>query len=538
PSAANLPDLRLSALLPPLSERQQNATLIAQFLATNAASLRQFGLLPEAPEAVPPLPAPSPWFLDDLPALLRTLVATNPASGAVTLAIPNAALTPDEAALLPPSTRFVAPAALLSNWLTSATRRALRLLLLSFAALLLLLLFLYRRRALPILLVPLLGLLVPATAATLLLHRPINLFHLLAGFMLVGMALDYAIFLSTAASSARRSVLCAALTSTVAFGALAFVPLPLARSLALTLGLGIPASLLASLLLFPSTAAPQQTAAVEQSASPLGLRLAWLVYRLLGKRTLDRLTDLIALFVWLFNPTVRARAATFSRLRSFTQSLADKIVVMHGATNAPRVILPPPPAAAPAAHALPPDDAPAFLSAVRSRAGVLMISSHLGTIEVLPALGPCPVPIHAYMKAGRTDIFNAFYAAHADRPAIQIVPFDTFGIPEAIQTAQWLDEGHCVLFAGDRPFGRTLPVPLDAHTTIDLPAGVFRLAATLGHPAFFLCCLRVAPNLYHLHARAAPPPPATDRDIALAYARWLQPLIALHPSQWYHWSAN
>ncbi len=155
------------------------------------------------------------------------------------------------AAAFPPGTRlprgvgFWRPQELLARVLTQWTRYAARALLVSLGLILLALLLVYRRRAWG-LLVPSLCALAFAGGLLTLRGDPVNLFHLLAGFLLLGMSMDYTIFLWTGGRAAFRPVLCSMLTSLAGFGALVFVSFPVVQSFGFVFGVGLPAAFLAA----------------------------------------------------------------------------------------------------------------------------------------------------------------------------------------------------------------------------------------------------------------------------------------------------
>lgn len=224
----------LSRLLPSLPLREKRADQIAALYAEQGpAQTAALGLA-----ALAPPPPPRPWQTAQIPATLRrtflregTLVST--------------------AAAFPPGTRlprgvgFWRPQELLARVLTQWTRYAARALLVSLGLILLALLLVYRRRAWG-LLVPSLCALAFAGGLLTLRGDPVNLFHLLAGFLLLGMSMDYTIFLWTGGRAAFRPVLCSMLTSLAGFGALVFVSFPVVQSFGFVLGVGLPAAFLAA----------------------------------------------------------------------------------------------------------------------------------------------------------------------------------------------------------------------------------------------------------------------------------------------------
>ena len=98
---------------------------------------------------------------------------------------------------------------------------------------------------------------------------------------------------------------------------------------------------------------------------------------------------------------------------------------------------------------------------VREGKGVFVLSSHVGTIEVLAALGECDVVFHAWMEFDRTGVFNRFYLRHAKRRKVVIHPISEFGAGSVFAAGDALDRGDSLVMAADRTFGRVRRVTAD-----------------------------------------------------------------------------
>ena len=383
--------------------------------------------------------------------------------------IPEAALTavrrPEGE--LPPGVRFLRPCAVLEDtlarWTQDARRRLAFALVLMFAALV----AFCRRRAVEMLVPSLLA--IASVAALLgLLGEKVNLFHILAGFLLAGMSIDYTVFLHLGGRAAFKPALCSLLTSMAGFGALAFVSFPVVRSFGLVLGVGLPVGFLVSLATSRSPSPvphspfpvprPPSAPPTELAASPWGLEILWWAYRLAGLRALRAGAAGVALGAWTCSARVR-RATRPRRLLNFARALADKLVVMADGRDLPRVV----------ADGSP--DAAAFAADVRSGRGVFVLSSHCGAIETLAALADCDRTFHAWMDFDRTSVFSRFYLRHAKRERVVIHPVSEIGMETAFLAGEALDRGDCLVMAGDR--GR----------------GAFRFARAMGHPVYFAACV-------------------------------------------------
>ncbi|MCQ2388569.1 MAG: hypothetical protein MJ138_02530, partial [Kiritimatiellae bacterium] len=241
---------RLSRFLPPLAERRENWERVRLLYAEQGETLRRALNLP----SLPPPAEPPPWDAATLP---RALAGNFFADGALV-----ASNVPREAERAfrrvdgadSPETLFWRPADLadaLAGWERSAIRLFAAAAVATFA---LLLLFL-RGRAVRVFAPAALALLAVA-AALAARGEPVNLFHVLAGFLLLGMGVDYAVFLHESRGRAATGALCALLTSMAGFGALAFASFPVVAAFGFVLGLGLPVAFFAAWATAPCASAP------------------------------------------------------------------------------------------------------------------------------------------------------------------------------------------------------------------------------------------------------------------------------------------
>ncbi len=413
----------------------------------------------------------------------------------------------------PPDSRTLDAKGILSRVLTAWTRETLHRLGFALALMLVLLGVLFRFRALKVFLPSLLAL--AAVAGTLGWRgEPLTLFHALAAFLLVGMSLDYTVFLQGDGKAALRPALCSLLTSCVGFGLLAFVSFPVVRAFGVTLGIGLPVAFAAALVVMPGEKGE------EPGASLLGFELLWLVYCLFGLRFFHFVASTVGVVLWLASPKVRRASPRLKKLVNFTRSLADKAVVMAQGRRLPTVETDGSP------------DAESFVRDVAEGKGVFVLSSHVGTIEVLAALKGSPPKFHAWMEFERTAIYNRFYSRHAKRQLVEIHPISSFGPGTVFFAGDALDAGECLLMAGDRTFGRTRTVTVGSRS-FDLALGAFRFAAALDHPVYFACCLSDASCHYTAVIRRLS---GDASSLAAGYAQALAELTASHPDDWFVWT--
>lgn len=512
-SSVNLPDSapRLSRFMPPLPRRLENAALVEKLYAEHGESQRARLALDDA---LAPPPTPEAWTWDDLPSS-----ALNAFVSGDSLIVSS---SPRPEGALPDGVVFCRPQEALGEILSSWTHETGVRLGFAFILMFGVLVVFFRLGAFRELLPSLFAVAV-VWGAIGCSGESVNLFNLLACFLLAGMGIDYAVFLHSGGRAAFKPALCSLLTSMAGFGALAFVSFPVIRSFGLVLGLGLPAAFLCAVATTGRGAVSHNTA-TEHGASPLGLETLFVVYRIFGLRFLHFCASCVGLSVWAFSRAVRRASPSPRKIVAFTCSLADKLVVMAEGSRLPKVE----PDGSP--------DADAFVADVASGKGVFVLSSHCGTVEVLAALGECRATFHAWMEFSRTSVFNAFYMRHARRGKVVIHPISEFGPDTVFMAGDALDAGDCLVMAGDRGFGRMRRVPF-REGGIDLPEGAFRFARALAHPVYFVACVAVAPCRYRAIVRRLPSD--DSNEMAKAYAAALDDVTRDFPEQWFRWeSAN
>lgn len=347
------------------------------------------------------------------------------------------------------------PRGLLEAMLNALTSETLARLAMSVVCLFLALVGFFRRRALRLFAPS--GIAIGLVfAAVLLTNGSVNLFHLLAMFLLAGMSVDYTVFLHNGGRESVKPAVCSLLTSMAGFGALSFVSFPVVSAFGIVLGAGLPVAFLSAFVL-----RPRADVGVEVAATPLGMELLFLVYRVFGLGFLRFWAAAVGVAVWLFSARVRKASPRLRKTVLFTRSLADKLVVMAEGRRLPAVTF---------------DgsaDAREFIRSVEAREGVFVLSSHVGTIEVLAAAAANPPRFHAWMDFDRTSAFNAFYLGHARRRQTVIHPVAEIGMATAFSAGEWLEAGECLVMAGDRG------------------DGAFRFARAMAHPVYFAACVAV-----------------------------------------------
>ncbi|RJG07705.1 acyl-CoA synthetase [Noviherbaspirillum cavernae] len=141
-----------------------------------------------------------------------------------------------------------------------------------------------------------------------------------------------------------------------------------------------------------------------------------------------------------------------------------------------------------------------LLETMESGKGLFLIGAHMGSFEVMRALGRR----HAGMKVAMAMYeenarkVNDMLAAINPAARQDIVPLGR--IDSMLKIREYLDAGTLVGMLADRTFGddATLPVTLLGGTA-HLPLGPFRMAALLRRPVIFMVGMYLGGNRYEVH---------------------------------------
>ncbi len=290
----------------------------------------------------------------------------------------------------------------------------------------------------------------------------------------------------------------------------------------------------------------------EQSAGRLRLKFMWLSYAWLGKCFLKVLCVPVMAFIYPFAGPAKkalreyyavlsnfcasrgARAprptmfTLFRHMLGFAWSLADKTDACSFKKNLPRM----------SAR----NDAgfSEFCDCLAAGKGVFLMTSHVGTAEVLPALpATCPdlprVPhVHAFQQMGHDAVFTEVFMRRFDASSITLHAVEQIGVETAVDMQSAIARGEIVIMAGDRVSagsGKTL-----AHRFLGVecswPKGVFAFARLMEAPVFFATCVRTGWNSYEAHFAAAPQS-ASINEMLAAYTAFLEEEVLAHPLEWH-----
>lgn len=434
------------------------------------------------------------------------------------------------------------PRAELTAMFETFNRETRLLLAVSFAVMALALLVLFRRRALAYA-APVFAAVVATAGVLGWLGEKITFFHALSFFVMTGLGIDYAIFHKASGSSdggTRKVVLFSFLTSLVGFGALGLTSFPPTRAMGLTLALGL---LFAYFFSLPRVRRTECAAPLawheqrEQSAGKGRILIIWYIYRFLGKTAAKLVFVVPYLFIFPFCRAGREALYEFygvlglrhGFVRAFRQMLAFAWTMIDK-TDACTLCKNPP------AFTLSGDTA-------WTQGGAFLISSHLGCIEVLPALGAqqaarhANVPhVHAFQQMGHDAVFTSLFASRLRQGGVfTLHAVEDIGVETAVEMQDAIRRGELVLMAGDR-----LGAAADASRRASglehaffgrpclWPKGVFRFAKLMASPVYAIIAVKTRWNAYDIVARRLDPARLLED-----YVTFLQEMTRRHPDQWY-----
>ncbi|UCV07932.1 acyl-CoA synthetase [Dechloromonas denitrificans] len=187
--------------------------------------------------------------------------------------------------------------------------------------------------------------------------------------------------------------------------------------------------------------------------------------------------------------------------------------------------------------------AEALHAALEKQPGALLIGAHLGSFEVLRAVGRgrAGLKVAMLMYEENARKINATLAAINPAASEDIIPLGR--MDSMLQARDRLDEGYLVGMLADRGLGDDSTVDCDfLGEMAPFPVGPFRIAAMLRRPVFFMTGLYLGGNRYQIHFEALADfsdTPREARQAAMraaqqAYAERLSHFCRLAPYNWFN----
>ena len=430
-----------------------------------------------------------------------------------------------------------------------------RLLVVSFALMAIILVILFRGRVLSYA-VPIAASVVATAGVLGWMGMKVSFFHLICFFILVGVGIDYVIFHRAGGSD--KIVRASFLTSFVGFGALALTSFPVTRGMGVALSAGLFFSYILSL---PSARQERELSATnwhDQPERAAGLIRMWaifLTYRIFGKSFTKFVTFFIILCVYPWAKPVRDALMKFARLvgtvpskkgtvpngtfafkvmLNFSWAMVDKMDACCFMKNLPKMTV--------------------KGDKEWMRGGCFLLSTHVGCVEVLPALGKefreeGSVPhVHAFQQMGRDVLYTSFFMRYLDRPKLTLHAIEDIGVETAVEMKEAISHGEIVIMAGDRlPVGKSRTAALKHQflgVECEFPKGTFRFARLMECPVYAISCVRIGWNAYEVEAKmlrdgalneGTVPAGRESRDDGLLgeYVSFLESAARRRPEQWF-----
>ncbi len=182
-------------------------------------------------------------------------------------------------------------------------------------------------------------------------------------------------------------------------------------------------------------------------------------------------------------------------------------------------------------------------AALAQRPGALLMGGHLGSFEVLRAVGrgKAHLPVAMLMYAENARKINAILEAINPEASADIISLGQ--VKSMLEARDRLDQGALVGMLADRSLGsdptRTLPF---LGAPAQFPVGPWRMAAMLRRPVFFMTGLYLGGNRYQIHLEPLADFSAverSERDEAIAsamdrYAERLSHFCRIAPNNWFN----
>jgi predicted LPLAT superfamily acyltransferase len=180
---------------------------------------------------------------------------------------------------------------------------------------------------------------------------------------------------------------------------------------------------------------------------------------------------------------------------------------------------------------------------IDAKQGVLLMGAHLGSFEVMRALGLQLPGLHVamVMHTDNAQKINSMLSAINPQAAMDIIPLGQ--VDSMLQVQQRLEEGMMVGMLSDRTLGNEPMALLNLlGSDAALPTGPFRMAALLRRPVVFMVGLYLGANRYQIHFETLADftdTPRGERELAvklamLRYAELLNRYTLLAPYNWFN----
>lgn len=142
----------------------------------------------------------------------------------------------------------------------------------------------------------------------------------------------------------------------------------------------------------------------------------------------------------------------------------------------------------------------AMLAALQGGQGLFLIGAHMGSFEVIRALGRQHGGLKVAMAMYEENARKLNQMLSAINPAAQQDVIGLGKIDSMLKVNECLEQGTLVGMLGDRTLGNDVMRAVTlCGATAHLPLGPFRMAAILRRPVFFMVGLYLGGNRYEIH---------------------------------------
>lgn len=182
-------------------------------------------------------------------------------------------------------------------------------------------------------------------------------------------------------------------------------------------------------------------------------------------------------------------------------------------------------------------------SLIDANKGVFLMGAHLGSFEVMRAIGR-QVPglrVAMVMHEDNAQKINGMLAAINSEASLDVIPLGH--IDSMLQVQQRLENGVLVGMLADRTLGNEPMAQVNLlGATAGIPSGPFRMAALLRRPVVFMVGLYMGGNRYQVHFETLAdfsdtPRHAREQAVEMAIARYtdlLNRYTRLAPYNWFN----
>ena len=187
--------------------------------------------------------------------------------------------------------------------------------------------------------------------------------------------------------------------------------------------------------------------------------------------------------------------------------------------------------------------AEALDASLAKQPGALLIGAHLGSFEVLRAVGRGRAGLKVAMLMYEENARKINAALEAINPAATADIIALGRMDSMIEARDKLDHGYLVGMLADRGLGDDATVDYEfLGKMAPFPVGPFRMAALLRRPVFFMAGLYLGGNRYQIHFEPLADfseTPRAERDAAMRaaqqrYAERLSHFCRLAPYNWFN----